>query len=100
LSADSGVLGSIELHQNLGSVACGSWQGLVFADSEHVTVNQNPWAPGSNGATMSGAGVGLNWSGALAWHAKLTVAAPIGTVPVLVNTGKKARAWIEIGTWF
>lgn len=99
VSGDCGLLGSIELHQNLDELVSGL-QGIVYVDSEHVTVNHNPWAAGINGASLSGAGVGLNWSNASGWHAKLSVAAPTGPVPALVSGGKKARGWIELGAWF
>ncbi len=100
LSGDTGVFGSVELRHDLGQFASGRWQVLAFVDSEHVTVNKNPWLPGDNGATLSGAGVGMNWAGPDQWHAKLYVAAPFGSTPKLIGDNKSVRAWAEIGKAF
>lgn len=100
MSGDTGIYGSIELRHDLGQFASGRWQVLAFVDSEHVTVNKNQWLPGDNSATLSGAGVGLNWAGPDQWHAKLYVAAPIGSTPQLIGDNKSVRAWAEIGKGF
>lgn len=98
VSGDSGILGSAEFRHDLGHAWDGQWQVVAFVDSQHVTVNHTTWVAGANGATLSGAGVGLNWTGAGLWHAKLAIAAPLGTTPALVGTNNSARAWAEIGT--
>ena len=101
LAGDSGMLGSFELHQTLPwSDSAGSWQGILFFDSEHVRLNQNPWTGGPNGASLSGAGLGLNWAARSGWHARFSVAAPVGSVPALIDAGRKARTWIELGSGF
>jgi hemolysin activation/secretion protein len=100
LSGDTGVFGSVELRHELGQFASGRWQVLAFVDSERVTVNKKPWLPGDNSATLSGAGVGMNWAGPDQWHAKLYVAAPFGSTPRLIGDNKSVRAWAEIGKAF
>jgi hemolysin activation/secretion protein len=100
LSGDKGVFGSVELRHDLGQFASGRWQLLAFVDSEHVTVNKSPWLPGENGATLSGAGLGMNWAGSDQWRAKLYVAAPLGSTPQLIGSNKSVRAWAEIGKAF
>lgn len=96
LSGDSGVLGNVEWRHELGQLASGQAQAIVFIDSEHVTINQTTWASGSNSATLSGAGVGFNWFGPSQWSIKATVAAPLGATPELTGARKSARGWIEI----
>ncbi len=100
LSGDSGVLGNIEWRHEFGQVWSGQTQGIVFFDSEHLTVNQTTWAPGPNGATLNGAGVGFNWFGPAQSAIKATVAEPVGAVPELVGTKKSARGWIELDLAF
>ena len=100
LSGDSGVLGNIEWRHEFGQLWSGQTQGIVFFDSEHLTVNQTTWAPGPNGATLSGAGVGFNWFGPAQSAIKATVAEPVGAVPELVGTKKSARGWIELDLAF
>lgn len=100
ISGDSGVLGSLELRHSLGPAFGGQLQVLSFVDSEHVTVNKNSWVSGANGATLSGAGMGLNWYGQDQWLAKAYIAAPIGTTPVLVGSNNSGRAWVEIDKAF
>ncbi|HEY8026219.1 MAG TPA: ShlB/FhaC/HecB family hemolysin secretion/activation protein [Burkholderiaceae bacterium] len=96
LSGDSGVLGNVEWRHELGQLASGQAQAIAFIDSEHVTINQTTWTSGTNGATLSGAGVGFNWFGPSQWSIKATVAAPLGATPELTGAKKSARGWIEI----
>ena len=100
LSGDSGSLVTAEFRHRLGQYWNGQWQALAFVDSEHLTINSNPWVAGINGATLSGAGVGLNWAGAHQWSANAYVAKPVGTTPVLVGVTKSAQGWIQINKGF
>lgn len=102
VSGDTGYLATAELRRDLGAAWSGQWQVAAFIDSARVTVNKTLWpeATGANSATLSGAGVGLNWAGPNQWRAKATVATPIGSTPVLVRTTNLVRAWVEIGKGF
>ena len=102
LAGDSGYLASAELRRDLGMGMPwgGQWQAVAFIDSAHVTVNRNAWAAGTNGATLSGAGLGLNWSGAQWWSARAHVATPIGAVPVLVAHTTSTRVWVDFSRRF
>ena len=40
----------------------GQMQLIGFVDTGTVTLNKNPWVAGDNRRTLSGAGVGVNWS--------------------------------------
>lgn len=101
VSGDNGLLGNLELRQNLGNFgAAGLWQAVAFIDSERVTVNQNTWTTETNSASLSGVGLGLNWSNSDGWHARVYAANPIGTESILVGEDKKVRGWAEVGAWF
>jgi len=100
VSGDSGYLGTAEWRHALGRAWQGQWQAVAFVDSAHVTVNKTTWAPGANSATLSGAGLGLDWAGQNLWSARAYVAARIGSTPVLVASTNSARAWVEISKGF
>ena len=100
ISADTGYLGTAEFRHDLRATWGGLWQAVAFVDSAHVTVNQNTWAAGTNSATLSGAGVGLNWSGPNMWSAKFDLAAPIGSRPELVGSTGSPRAWVALSWGF
>ncbi|BBI99978.1 hypothetical protein FGKAn22_16710 [Ferrigenium kumadai] len=98
-SGDTGYAGSVEWRHDLRAGG-GQWQAVAFVDSAHVTVNKSPWVGGANGATLSGAGVGLNWAGGDQWHAKAYIASRLGSTPALVANSSSTRAWVEIGKGF
>jgi hemolysin activation/secretion protein len=100
LSADSGILASAEWRHDLGELWHGHMQALGFADREHVTINHTVWAAGPNTATLSGAGVGLNWSWSGQWNAKASIAAPLGSTPTLIGTNNSARIWFALSKAF
>ena len=97
LTGDSGALLSIDFRHDLGNLYNGQWQSVVFIDSEYLTINKAVWSPGTNNAWLNGAGVGLNWSGANMWHAKLLLAKPVGAMPGLLNGRDSVRGWVEVG---
>lgn len=100
LSADTGYLETAELRHDLGAAWQGHWQALAFLDSAQLTVDKNPWEAGKNSATLSGAGVGLNWTGSHRWSAKSAIAARLGATPKLVADTSAVRAWIELDKVF
>lgn len=99
ISGDAGYLLSAELRHNFAASWGGQFQLIGFVDSAQVKVNQTPWASGSNRATLSGAGVGVNWLLA-PWQARAYVAAPIGNRPALIADNSKARAALEVSWQF
>lgn len=100
LSGDTGILVSAEWRHELGVVCYGPLQLIGFADTEHVTINHSTWAAGPNGATLSGAGLGLNWNWPGRWNAKIDVAAPLGPTPELVGHNDSARVWLALSKGF
>ena len=100
VSGDSGYFVSAEYRRALGQAWAGQWTAVAFIDSARVTVNQNTWAGGENSATLSGAGVGLSWSGPDQWSAKTYIATPLGVTPALVRRTNSTRGGVEISRRF
>lgn len=100
VSGDTGYLGTAEYRRDLGAVWQGQLEGVLFVDSQHVTINKNPWVAGTNSATLSGVGMGLNWEESGGWSARLYVAAPVGPIPVLVGDTSSVRAWVQLDRRF
>jgi hemolysin activation/secretion protein len=100
LSADSGVLASIEWRHELGVLWYGRLQAVGFADSQHVTINHTVWVAGPNSATLSGAGLGLNASWPQEWTAKVIIAAPLGSTPSLIGSNDSVRVWLALNKGF
>jgi hemolysin activation/secretion protein len=96
LSGDTGIRASAELRHELGMLWRGRLQMVAFADTEHVRINHTIWAAGPDGATLSGAGLGFNWSWPARWNAKAYVAAPLGPTPMLIGTNNSARVWLAL----
>jgi hemolysin activation/secretion protein len=99
ISGDTGYLGTVEFRHDLRS-AYGQWQAIAFIDSAHVSINKTTWTAGLNSASLSGAGVGINWTGPSQWGIKAAIATPIGATPVLVADTSSTRAWIELAKRF
>jgi hemolysin activation/secretion protein len=68
---------------------------MLFADSGVVRIYKNVFDTGSNSATLSGAGIGLNWAGGNGWTAAFGVAKPVGAIPTLVGDTASVRVWVE-----
>jgi hemolysin activation/secretion protein len=100
VSGDTGVQASAEWRHELAPAWHGQWQTVAFLDSEHVVVNKNVWTRGINDATLSGTGMGLDWTGPDRWNAKAYIAARLGPVPAPVGSSAFMHAWIEITKGF
>ena len=78
----------------------GQWQALAFLDTEHLTINEHVWTAGTNTATISGAGLGLDWTGPHLWSTRASVATRVGAVPVLAGATSTVHAWLTIAKGF
>jgi hemolysin activation/secretion protein len=100
VSADRGHVVTAELRHGFGAGAAGRWQGIVFVDTAHVTLNRTAWTTGPNSATLSGAGVGLEWFGPQLWRFKASVASRLGSAPSFLAESSHTRGWVEISKSF
>jgi hemolysin activation/secretion protein len=100
VSGDTGYLVSAEWRHELGAVAAGGLQAIAFIDSARVKINRDPWTTSVNAARLSGAGLGLAWSGPDAWRASLAVATPIGSEPAILGKQSSVRAWVTASKSF
>jgi hemolysin activation/secretion protein len=100
VSGDVGYLFTAELRHTFPTSWHGQWQVIAFVDSARVIVNQTVFAPGANGATLNGLGIGLNWTGPNRLSASAYVAAPFGPTPELVGTTASARVWLQLSKGF
>jgi hemolysin activation/secretion protein len=101
LAGASGYLATMELRHDL-NLPGGAWQGSVFVDQGAVWINPQPWAgtTGSNHATLSSVGLGLNWAGPDRWIAQVQVGQPIGSTPALAGKRPSTRAWVQLSKGF
>lgn len=101
LSGDIGALLNLEYRSILGAAWGGKWQLTAFVDSATVQLNKNALGSNENRAHLSGAGVGLAWSGPSQIFFKAQLAKPLGTVSSqLANAIGSLRGWVEIAYTF
>lgn len=78
----------------------GQMHFIVFVDAGTVTANKNPWAPGTNRRTLSGAGVGLNWTVANDFVVKAYYAHKLGNSAATSAPDRSGRFWIQAVKYF
>jgi hemolysin activation/secretion protein len=106
LSGDSGTFGSLELRYILPMPQAlepiGAWQVTAFVDSAMVQTNKNPWSSGSNEASLSGAGLGLNWQGPKGVSGRIFIASSLGELPSQLagSASTHTNAWWELSLAF
>jgi hemolysin activation/secretion protein len=106
LSGDSGAFGSFELRYTLPTPQAleqtGTWQLAAFIDGATVQTNQSPWSSGSNEASISSAGLGLNWQGPKGASLRMFVASSMGELPSQLagSESTHTNAWWELSWAF
>jgi hemolysin activation/secretion protein len=100
--ADVGYLLKLEARWGLPpfSNQAGQVQLIGFVDSGSVTLNQSPWIAGSNQRTLSGAGVGINWSEAGNFLVRAYYACKLGDESALSAPDASGRFWIQAVKYF
>lgn len=96
-SGDNAQLTSAEIRQTLSQPWGGQLTGIAFIDSARVTLNKNLWpgASAQNNAALTGAGLGLHWTGPQQWMARAFMAAPVGTSTTAIGSRRATRGWLE-----
>ena len=98
---DQGYVLNLELRRELPFTALpGQLQLLGFADTGTVKLNRNQWSPGNNRRTLSGAGVGLSWTGANALVMKAYYAHKLGNAAATSAPDQAGRFWLQAVKYF
>jgi len=97
VAGDIGALLNLEYRHSLGAAWGGFWQLTGFIDSATVRINQTALGTSRNRAQLSGAGVGLTWSGPgqIVVKAQLARLLSAPSTP-LTGATASARGWVEI----
>jgi hemolysin activation/secretion protein len=66
-----------------------------FVDTGTVTLNKNPWAPGDNHRTLSGAGVGLTWADYNNFAVSAYWAHKLGNERATSAPDRSSRIWLH-----
>ncbi|MBH2010361.1 MAG: ShlB/FhaC/HecB family hemolysin secretion/activation protein [Xanthomonadaceae bacterium] len=103
--ADQGYLLTLEARLLLPKFSeqfPGQMQLVGFVDTGSVTLNKNPgaWATGDNRRTLSGAGIGLNWSAYNNFVVKASYARKLGSASATSAPDKSGRFWIQAVKYF
>jgi len=101
--ADQGYVLNLEARLQLpkfSDAMPGQLQLIGFVDTGSVTVNKDAWATGANRRTLSGAGVGVNWSDTNNFMVRAYYAVKVGDEPALSAPDKSGRFWIQAVKYF
>lgn len=98
---DRGYVLNLELRRNLPFTALpGQLQLVGFADTGTVKLNRHQWSAGDNRRTLSGAGVGVTWTGANALLVKAYYAHKLGNSAATSAPDKAGRFWLQAIKYF
>lgn len=100
---DQGYLVTLEARMMLAKFSeqmAGTVQLVAFADSGTVTTNRNRWAAGSNTRTLSGAGVGVNWTDPGNFAARAYYARKLGNEFATSAPDRSGRFWLQVVKYF
>ncbi|CAM3798919.1 ShlB/FhaC/HecB family hemolysin secretion/activation protein [Polaromonas hydrogenivorans] len=100
--ADQGYVLTLEARMRLPTPDQfpGQMQLVGFVDTGSVSFNKNPWAAGDNHRSLSGAGIGLNWSAYNNFVVKASYARKLGSASATSAPDKSGRFWIQAVKYF
>jgi hemolysin activation/secretion protein len=101
--ADEGYVLNLEARWQLPKPTTlpGQVQLIGFIDTGSVTINKNPWpGSGDNRRTLSGAGVGVNWSETNNFMVRAYYAVKVGDEAATSAPDKSGRFWIQAVKYF
>ena len=101
--ADQGYLLTLEarfLVPRFSEQFPGQLQLFGFVDTGRVSLNKNPWDLRDNHRTLSGAGIGLNWSAANNFVVKTSYARKLGSATATSAPDKSGRFWVQAVKYF
>lgn len=101
--ADEGFVLSLEARMLLPRYSenqLGQLHVIGFVDAGSARVNKSPWGSGVNQRTLSGAGVGLNWSATNNFMVRAYYAFKVGNEPATSGPDAPGRFWIQAVKYF
>lgn len=102
--ADQGYVATLEARMDLprfSQTQTGQLQLIGFVDTGSVTLNKTPWTAGTNHRTMSGAGIGLNWTDNVNnFVVKAYYAHKLGSEVATSAPDSPGRFWIQAVKYF
>ena len=78
----------------------GQVQLVGFIDNGTVVENKKPWVSGKNSRTLTGAGVGVTWTGANSFELKSYYAHRIGDGKVISAPDSPGQFWLQAVKYF
>ena len=100
---DQGYVLALEARYQLPNFSerqAGQVQLIGFFDMGSVDANRNPWSVGTNKRTLSGAGVGVNWSDTNNYLVRAYYAVKLGDEVAASAPDKSGRFWIQAVKYF
>ena len=97
--ADDGYVATIEARLMLPPLpesVPGRVQLFGFIDTGQASANHSPWFPGPNHESVSGGGVGLNWTAFNNFIVKATYAHTLGDAEGVPGPIASSRGWIQL----
>ncbi len=97
--ADDGYVATIEARLLLPPMPAplpGRVQLFGFIDTAQASANHSPWFPGPNRESVSGGGVGLNWTAFNNFVVKATYAHTLGDAVGVPGPIASSRGWIQL----
>lgn len=96
--ADQAYIITVETRFRLKSIAAsvpGQLQLIGFVDAGTVHINHTPWTSSANRRTLSGAGIGLNWSQAQNYMLRAYYAFKLGNESAQSAPDANGRFWVQ-----
>ncbi len=99
--ADNAAVATLELKKSLAaSNLPGQLQAIAFIDAGRATIDKSAWSAGRNHRRLSGAGIGLAWTGNNALVAKAFVAHRLGHEAASSAPDQRYRFIVEAVKYF
>ncbi|NNM52724.1 MAG: ShlB/FhaC/HecB family hemolysin secretion/activation protein [Pseudomonadales bacterium] len=101
--ADEGYVLNLELRKQLPAFSdqqIGQIQLVGFYDTGTVTIYKNPWAPGVNSITLSGAGAGVTWIDTNNFEVRAYYAFKLGSEMPTYTPDNSGQFWLQAVKYF
>ena len=101
--ADQGALLTLEARLDVPQFSerlPGQLQLIGFVDAGQVTLHKNPWTSDPNRRTLSGAGVGFNWTSTHNFVVRAYYARKLGNEVATSAPDRSGRFWIQAVKYF